>query len=58
MRKKLRFYSASKAGLYKSYFLFLEGGCDSVFRQESWSKSGAKFELKKLIAAARLFLEM
>ena len=25
--KKLRFSSASKAGLYKSYLLFSEGGC-------------------------------
>ena len=53
--QKLVFSSASKAGIYESYLLFSEGGCHLIFRQESWSKSEVKFELKKLIAAARLF---
>ena len=53
--QKLVFSSASKAGLHESYLLFSEGGCHLIFRQESWSKSEVKFELKKLIAAARLF---
>ena len=53
--QKLVFSSASKAGFYESYLLFSEGGCHLIFRQESWSKSEVKFELKKLIAAARLF---
>ena len=56
--RKLVFSSASRAGLYESYLLFSEGGCHLIFRQESWSKSEVKFELKKLIAAARLFSVM
>ena len=53
--QKLVFSSASKAGHHESYLLFSEGGCHLIFRQESWSKSERKFELDKLIAAARLF---
>ena len=53
--QKLVFSSGSKSGLYESYLLFSEGGCHLIFRQESWSKSEVKFELKKLIAAASLF---
>ena len=56
--RKLVFSSAPEAGFYESYLLFSEGGCHLIFRQESWSKSEAKFELKKLIAAARLFSVM
>ena len=52
------FSSGSKSGLYESYLLFSEGGCHLIFRQESWSKSEVKFELKKLIAAARHFSVM
>ena len=53
--QKLVFPSNSKHGRYESYLLFSEGGCHLIFRQESWSKSEIKFELDKLIAAARLF---
>ena len=56
--QKLVFPSGSKSGLYESYLLFSEGGCHLIFRQESWSKSEVKFELKKLIAAASLFSVM
>ena len=56
--QKLVFSSASKVGHYESYLLFSEGGCHLIFRQESWSKSESKFELDKLIAAARLFSVM
>ena len=56
--QKLVFSSGSKSGLYESYLLFSEGGCHLIFRQESWSKSAVKFELKKLIATARLFSVM
>ena len=56
--QKLVFSSGSKSGLYESYLLFSEGGCHLIFRQESWSKSEVKFELKKLIAAASLFSVM
>ena len=56
--QKLVFSSASKAGFYESYLLFSEGGCHLIFRQESWSKNEIKFELDKLIAAARLFSVM
>ena len=56
--QKMVFSSASKAGHYDSYLLFSEGGCHVIFRQESWSKSERKFELDKLIAAARLFSVM
>ena len=53
--QKLVFPSNSKHGRYESYLLFSEGGCHLIFRQESWSTSEIKFELDKLIAAARLF---
>ena len=56
--QKLVFSSASKDGHHESYLLFSEGGCHLIFRQESWSKSERKFELDKLIAAARLFSVM
>ena len=56
--QKLVFPSNSKHGRYESYLLFSEGGCHLIFRQESWSKSEIKFELDKLIAAARLFSVM
>ena len=56
--QKLVFSSASKSGLYESYLLFSEGGCRLIFRQESWSRSEVKFELKKLINAARHFSVM
>ena len=56
--EKLVFSSASKAGHYEIYLLFSERGCHLIFRQESWSKSEIKFELDKMIAAARLFSVM
>ena len=56
--QKLVFPSSSKSGRYESYLLFSEGGCHLIFRQESWSKSEIKFELDKLITAARLFSVM
>ena len=56
--QKLVFPSSSKPGRHESYLLFLEGGCHLIFRQESWSKSEIKFELDKLITAARLFSVM
>ena len=56
--QKLVFPSRLKSGRYESYLLFSEGGCHLIFRQESWSKSEIKFELDKLIAAARLFSVM
>ena len=56
--QKLVFPSSSKSGRYESYLLFSEGGCHLIFRQESWSKSEMKFELDKLITAARLFSVM
>lgn len=55
---KLVFPSNSKSERYESFLLFSEGGCHLIFRQESWSKSEIKFELEKLIAAARLFSVM
>ena len=56
--QKLVFSSALKADHHESYLLFSERGCHLIFRQESWSKSERKFELDKLIAAARLFSVM
>ena len=56
--QKLVFPSARNLGRYESYLLFSEGGCHLIFRQESWSKSEIKFELDKLITAARLFSVM
>ena len=56
--QKLVFPSSLKSGRHESYLLFLEGGCHLIFRQESWSKSEIKFELDKLITAARLFSVM
>ena len=56
--QKLVFTSSPKARRYESYLLFSEGGCHLIFKQESWSKSEIKFELDKLIDAARLFSVM
>jgi len=56
--QKLVFSSASKDGHHESYLLFSEGGCHLIFRQESWAENKIKFELDKLIAAARLFSVM
>ena len=56
--QKLVFPSSSNSARYESYLLFSEGGCHLIFRQESWSKSEIKFELDKLITAARLFSVM
>ena len=56
--QKLVFPSSSETGSYETYLLFSEGGCQLIFRQESWSKGEIKFELDKLIATARLFSVM
>ena len=56
--QKLVFPSAPKTGHYESYLLFSEGGCHLIFRQESWLRSELKFELDKLISAAKLFSVM